>query len=61
MVFESNNIFEEWNGTLFNKGGAVAADGVFVYAVYFTTVFGEKQAYRGKVVLLRGDRMQNGN
>lgn len=55
-VFESNNIFEEWNGTLLNKGGEIAADGVFVYAAYYTTVFGEKGVQRGKVVLVKGDR-----
>lgn len=57
-VFESNDIFEEWNGTFMNKGGAIAADGVFVYAAYYTSVFGEKNSLRGKVVLIKGDRPQ---
>lgn len=53
LVFKSPDILQEWDGTLFNKGGAMSADGVFDYAVYFTTVFGEKKSYRGKVVLIK--------
>ncbi len=52
-VFESDDIFEEWDGTFMNRGGEISQDGVYVYAVYLTDVFGKKHVYRDMVVLIK--------
>lgn len=53
VIFKSNNIFEEWDGTFMNQGGEIAADGVYVYACHLTDVFNKERTYRGMVVLIR--------
>lgn len=52
-VFESDNIFEEWDGTFMNRGGEISEDGVYVYAVYLTDVLNKQHTYRDMVVLIK--------
>jgi gliding motility-associated-like protein len=52
-VFESDNIFEEWDGTFMNQGGEISQDGVYVYAVYLTDVLDKDHVSRDMVVLIK--------
>lgn len=53
VVFKTNNLLEEWDGTFMNGGGELSPDGVYVYACYLTDVFNQQHFYRGMVVLIR--------
>jgi gliding motility-associated-like protein len=52
QLFESDNLFEPWNGKVQNTGLAVPA-GLYVYAVDLIDVFNRPHSYRGKVLLIR--------
>lgn len=51
-IFHSSDIYEEWDGSVNNKGATCPED-VYVYAVDIVDVFDEKHKFRGKVLLLR--------
>lgn len=50
MIFETNDFFEQWDGTL--KNGSVAPIGSYAYIIRLTDMEGNHKVMKGSVVLL---------
>lgn len=52
VVFESNSIYDNWNGTDM-RNGENCREGIYVYVIHYQTNTGEGKTIRGKVKLIR--------
>ncbi|MBL0913477.1 MAG: gliding motility-associated C-terminal domain-containing protein [Bacteroidia bacterium] len=53
MVFESENIYEGWNGSFRNDSGNPLPQGTYVYKILYTPTSGRQQELLGHINLLR--------
>ena len=52
LVFETNEISEEWNGR-WNNTGEVAQNGTYTYVIYYKLYTGLEQVKRGEINIIR--------
>jgi len=55
LIFETDDLFEGWDGTYMNNGGALSKSDVYVYRITYRDVFGERQRKSGHIVLTNND------
>jgi gliding motility-associated-like protein len=56
LVFESNDLNEEWNGSVMNEGGGSKSD-VYVWKIFYRDYQGNAHRKIGTVSLLSNDQM----
>jgi gliding motility-associated-like protein len=55
LIFETDDLFEGWDGTYMNNGGALSKSDVYVYRITYRDIFGERQRKTGHIVLTNND------